>query len=138
LGQFFEQRSSFFSFTAMDIYTIANDFIQEQFTNDTVIKELLAIDYYLQQKIKPAEKFIAEIDKKEKFSLLEKYNLPHQKYRYTVIPINFDYNVFEQENNIVLQPQLLFIQYTGTTKPVVVNVNAGALYHKIESVLNTL
>ena len=133
LGKFFEQRSSFFSYTAMDIYNIANDFIQQQFTNDTIIKELLAIDYYLQQKIKPAEKFIAEIDKKEKFSLLEKYNLPHQKYRYTVIPINFDYNIFKQENTIVLQQQLVFIQYTGTTKPVVVNVNADSLRNKIES-----
>mgnify|MGYP006955086881 FL=1 len=59
--------------------------------------------------------------------------MPHQKYRYTVIPINFDYNIFKQENTIVLQQQLVFIQYTGTTKPVVVNVNADSLRNKIES-----
>ena len=119
LGKFFEQRSSFFSFTAMDIYIIADAFIKEHYPNDSVLHQLLAIDYYLQQKIKPAEKFITEVEKKEKFSLLEKLKLPHQKLRYTVIPIGFDYNCFLQENTIINHPQLLVIEYTGTSKPTV-------------------
>lgn len=119
LGKFFEQRSSFFSFTANDIYTIANAFIKEHYPSEAVLHQLLAIDYYLQQKIKPAEKFIPEIDKKEKFALLEKFALPHQKLRYTVIPIDFDYNFFLQENVIIAHQQLLIIEYTGTRKPTV-------------------
>lgn len=49
----------------MDIYNIANDFIQLNFANDSILHQLLAIDYYLQHKIKPAEKFIPEIEKKK-------------------------------------------------------------------------
>jgi hypothetical protein len=119
LGKFFEHRSSFFSFTAMDIYTIADAFIKEHYPNDSVLHQLLAIDYYLQQKIKPAEKFIAEIEKKEKFALLEELGLPHQKLRYTIISIDFDYNFFLQENAILAHQQLLVIEYTGTSKPTV-------------------
>lgn len=119
LGKFFEQRSSFFSFTAMDIYTIAHAFIKEAYPNDVVLHQLLAIDYYLQQKIKPAEKFVAEVEKKEKFALLEKLKLPHQKFRYTLIQIDFDYNIFLNKNTIVEHPQLLIIEYTGTSKPTV-------------------
>jgi anaerobic magnesium-protoporphyrin IX monomethyl ester cyclase len=119
LGKYFEQRSSFFSYTAMDIYNIANDFIQVNFANDSILHQLLAIDYYLQHKIKPAEKFVQEIDKKEKFSLLEQLKLPHQKLRYVVISIDFNYPYFISNNIIETQPQLLVIEYTGTTKPAV-------------------
>ncbi len=119
LGKYFEQKSSFFSYTAMDIYNIANGYTQENFADDVVMQQLLAIDYYLQPKIKPAEKFVVEIDKKEKFNVLEQYNLPHQKLRYTVISIDFDYDNFLQHNTIILIPQLLVIEYTGTTKAIV-------------------
>jgi radical SAM superfamily enzyme YgiQ (UPF0313 family) len=117
LGKYFEQRSSFFSFTAMDIYNIANDFIEKKYAHDSIVQQLLAIDYYLQHKIKPAEYFILEVEKKDKFSLIEKYHLPHQKFRYTVIPIEFDYSIFCKENIIVKSPQLLIIEYTGVRKP---------------------
>ena len=121
LGQFFETRSSFFSYTALDIYTIANAFIQQHYADDKTLHQLLAIDYYLQHKIKPAQHFINEIDKKEKFSLLDELHLPHQKMRYTVLPISFNYQTFTITNTIVHEPQLLIIQYTGTSKPTVVD-----------------
>lgn len=124
LGKYFESRSSFFSYTALDIYNIANDFIAINYADNTIIKELLAIDYYLQYKIKPAEKFIQEISKKEKFSHLEKLQLAHQKFRYTVIPINFDFQLFKQDHVIFKQPELLVIQYDGVNKPILINKTA--------------
>ena len=120
LGKFFEQRKSFFSYTAMDIYNIAADFFKQEFALDTIIHQLLAIDYYLQHKIKPAEKFITEINKKDKFSLLEQLKLPHQKNRYVVVSIDFNYTLFKQNNCIEQQPQFLIIEYTGTQLPKVI------------------
>lgn len=120
LGKYFESRSSFFSYTALDIFNIANDYIATNYSNNTIIQELLAIDYYLQYKIKPAEKFISEINKKEKFSYLEKRQMPHQKFRYTVIPINFNFQIFKQDQVIFKQPELLVIQYDGTNKPIII------------------
>ncbi len=124
LGKYFETRSSFFYYTALDIYNIANDFIKENYPSDLIIQELLAIDYYLQYKIKPAEKFIPEIIKKEKFAYLEKCQLPHQKLRYTVIPIHFNYHLFKQDQIIFKQEEMLVIQYDGTRKPIAIRLES--------------
>ncbi len=120
LGKYFESRSSFFSYTAMDIYNIANDFVKINYPDNLIVQELLAIDYYLQHKIKPAEKFISEINKKDKFAFLEKHQLPHQKLRYTVIPIHFNYHLFKQDQIIFKEEELLVIQYDGTRKPIAI------------------
>lgn len=120
LGKFFEQRSSFFSYALTDVYTIAHDFVQQHYASDLIVQELVAIDYYLQHKIKPAEKFIAEIPKKQKFGLLEQMQLPHQKLRYIVIPIHFDYFELVHHSNIKESSEYLIIEYTGTSKPTVV------------------
>ncbi len=132
LGKYFEQRSSFYSYSSMDIYTIVHGFIQEQYSNDPVVLQLMAIDYYLQHKIKPAVLFIQELEKKEKFSLLEKLNFSHHKFRYTVIPIGFNYAVFEKENRIENEQQVLIIEYTGTSKPRVVYSARQILLQGIE------
>lgn len=120
LGKYFEQRSSFFSYALTDVYTIAHDFVQQHYANDLIVQELVAIDYYLQHKIKPAEKFIAEIPKKQKFGLLEQMQLPHQKLRYVVIPINFEYFQLVHHSNLKENTEYLIIEYTGTSKPRVV------------------
>lgn len=120
LGKYFEKQSSFYSYSSLDIYTIAHGFIMQNFSNDAIMLQLLAIDYYLQHKVKPVAHFITEIPKKEKFALLEKLKLSHHKFRYTVIAIDFDYNLFLQENKIAPEPQLLIIEYTGTQKPRVI------------------
>lgn len=120
LGKYFEQRSSFFSYALTDVYTIAHDFVQQHYANDLIVQELVAIDYYLQHKIKPAEKFIAEIPKKQKFGLLEQMQLPHQKLRYVVIPINFEYFQLVHHSNLKENTEYLIIEYSGTSKPRVV------------------
>lgn len=120
LGKYFEQCSSFFSYSIIDVYTIVHDFVQQHYANDSILHELVAIDYYLQHKIKPAEKFITEIPKKQKFSLLEQLHLPHQKLRYVIIPINFDYFELVNQANIKESSEYLIVEYTGTSKPTVV------------------
>ena len=120
LGKHFEQRSSFFKYTAMDIYQIAHEFIVENFANDTILLQMLAIDYYLQHKVRPAVHFVKEIDRKEKYALLQNEKLPHQKLRYIVIPIHFDYAMFISHSIVLHSQQLLIVEYTGTTKPRVV------------------
>ncbi len=132
LGKYFEQRSSFYSYSSMDIYSIAHSFIQEQYSNDPVVLQLMAIDYYLQHKIKPVVFFVQELEKKEKFALLEKLKLPHHKFRYTVISIDFNYSIFVQENRIVNERQVLIIEYTGISKPRVVYTAQQILLQRIE------
>ena len=125
LGKFFEQRSSFFAYALRDIYQIAFDYINTTYANDVIMQQLLAIDYYLQHKIKPAENYVTEIIKKEKFELLKQLGLPHQKLRYTVIPISFDYAVFVEQGIIENANINLVIEYTGTQKPRVIDINTN-------------
>ena len=117
LGKYFEENSSLISYGIGDVFRIANEFIQKNYAGDIIMKQMHAIDYYLHQKIKPASKYVEELEKKEKFSLLEQSKLHHNKYRYTVIEIDFDYQEFINDNMLILTKQMLVIEYTGTEKP---------------------
>ena len=121
LGRYFEQTKGFLSYSAFDIYRIAFEYIQQSQPDNLILKELVAIDYYLQHKIKPAVAFIEELEKKEKFAQLDALRLPHQKFRYTVIPLSFDLEVFLERHELVMTPQLLFIEYNGIQKPRIVS-----------------
>jgi len=90
------------------------------------MQELLAIDQWLQHKIKPSKGFLAEYDKKEKFALLDAYKLPHNKYRYAVAQISFDFGVWETEGIIHLEPTELVIVFDGQSKARVVALVAMA------------
>jgi hypothetical protein len=70
----------------------------------------------LQHKIKPSKIFLAEYSKKEKFALLDAYKLPHNKYRYAVTQISFDFGVWETEGIIHLAPTELVIVFDGQSK----------------------
>ncbi len=131
LGKYFETRSSFHSYTLNTIYSIAFDFIKMQYKNDKVLQQLFAIDFCLQHKIKPASIFINEVDKKQKFELLDRLRLNHQKLRYSVIDIDFDYALFAQDNEIKYGKEFLIIEYTGTSKPQIISYDNIALSNAV-------
>jgi len=122
LGRYFEQQhGKFIGFSLDKVYEIAAGYIAAFFPNDKILQELLAIDYYLQYKIKPTSRFVEEIDKKEKFSLLEALRLPHNKFRYTVLNISFDHQQFVNDNSITASNEILIIEFTGTEKPKIIH-----------------
>jgi len=127
LGTYFESRSSFYSYTLNDIYNIAKDFVSIKYPSDPYLLQLLAIDYYLQHKVKPVEFGIPETSKKDKFSLLEKMGLPHNKLRYVVIPIDFSYETFNKENIIQEKNEQFVIEYTGISKAKVIQATESNL-----------
>jgi hypothetical protein len=55
------------------------------------------------------------LDKKLKFELLEKNKLNHHKYRFVALPISFDF-----KTKCVKNENVLFIQYDGINKAIVV------------------
>jgi hypothetical protein len=52
-----------------------------------LFKQLIAIDYYLQHKVKPKILYREEYEMSDKISLIDKYKLNHHKYRFVIIPI---------------------------------------------------
>ncbi len=121
LGTYFETKSKFYGYTINNVYDIAFEFINSNFKDDKIMLQMFAIDYYLQHKIKPTEKFILEVNKKEKFELLESINLPYHKLRYIVLNIDFDYSLFVKTKSVELVKNFLIIEYTGTQTPKIVD-----------------
>ena len=121
LGTYFSNAKDLHKYTLKDVYEIIFQYAEKQFPNDVVLKELIAIDYYLQHKIKPQILFLQEISKAEKNQLIEQYSLNIAQYRYIILPLHFNYNLLKEENKIVLNNYHLIIQYTGTTRAVVIS-----------------
>lgn len=118
LGRYFEQQHGcFIGFTLDKVYSIAADFLAAHYPDDIILKELLAIDYWQQHKIKPAKGYLPELDKKEKYNLLNELRLPHNRYRYVAAPISFDFEQWEKENTIQLKASMLLIEFNGQTRP---------------------
>lgn len=115
LGKYFGTRKDYHKYSLDDVFLILNEFINTHFSNNIILKELVAIDYYLYHKVKPKPLLINEIDKKLKFELLEKNKLNHHKYRFVALPINFDFKTKATQNKNVL-----FIQYDGINKATIV------------------
>jgi hypothetical protein len=117
LGKYFETHGNLLSYGLSDVYNIASEYMISEYPDNQIMIELLAIDYYFQYKIKPSAKYLDEIDRKEKFSLLDRQRLPHNKFRYVVIQISFDYQEFMANKIILPASEILIIEYSGTSKP---------------------
>jgi hypothetical protein len=79
--------------------------------------ELLAIDHWTHHRIKPAKSYIPEWEKKEKFALLNRMYLPHNKYRYVVTETSFDCEILLQQNITIMERKILVLEYNGVEKP---------------------
>ena len=64
--------------------------------------------------------FLEEIEYTEKNKLISSRKLNHHKYRFIALPIEFDFNIFTEENTIKKSISNVIIQYNGTTKALVV------------------
>jgi radical SAM superfamily enzyme YgiQ (UPF0313 family) len=127
LGKYFEEHNDVLSYGLKDVYNMAYEYMLNEYPDDHVIRELLAIDYYLQHKIKPSAKYLNEIDRKEKFALLDRQRLPHNRFRYVVIQISFDYQEFIENNIILPCSEILIIEYSGQSKPSIISTFSGIL-----------
>jgi anaerobic magnesium-protoporphyrin IX monomethyl ester cyclase len=116
LGEFFGEKRDFHKYNLSDVFEILNDYATQNYPDDTVLKELIGIDYYLFHKVKPKTLFLEEVEKSEKYQLIDAQRLNPHKFRYLVFPISFDFDVFEKTNLIEKQDSHLIIKYTGTEK----------------------
>lgn len=116
LGKHFSAHSDFHKHGLTDVYEIIYDFVNTNYAYDPMIREFIAIDYYLQHKVRPKPLFLDEISKPEKNSVIEAKKLNHHKYRHVILPLNFDFKLFEVEEKIAEGKHQLIIQYNGKDK----------------------
>lgn len=117
LGELFHSKFNLKQYGLTDVFATMHEYHQEKYPNDKILQELSAIDYYLQHKVKPKELILAGLPKEEKNKYINENNLNHHLYRFMILPISFDFELFEKENRIEKRNDYLVIQYSGTEKP---------------------
>ncbi len=122
LGTYFGTRKAYHHYGLEDVYQILSEYAQAHFPEDTVMKELIAIDYYLHFKVKPKTLFIAELSKAQRHESIKRFGLNHHQYRYMILPISFDFLQFKRGQQIEAKPFALVIQYSGREKALVLEV----------------
>lgn len=122
LGEHFGTVRDYHKYSLNDVFEIATQFAEKNYPGDAVLKQLIAVDYYLHFKVKPQPLFLNSIEKDDQVRLVASLRLNHHKYRYVVLPLHFDYKVFSNHNKIESGLNNLVIQYNGTSKAEVVQV----------------
>lgn len=125
LGTLFISKSNFHKHSLTDIYQIIDEYVKTNFANDTILQELIAIDYYLQPNIKPKTQFLEEIDRSEKTAIINQLKLNHHKYRFIMVPISFDFEIWQQTEKIELINTTIIFQYNGVTKAEVIALESS-------------
>ncbi|MEZ5046305.1 MAG: DUF4080 domain-containing protein [Chitinophagaceae bacterium] len=118
LGEYFETVSHFHKHTLEQLYTIAHDFILKHY-QDKHILQLLALDYYLQHKVKPKTLFVQEVSRPEKIAFIESNRLDHHRYRFGLYQLGFDANLYVQSQVIKESKEPVVICYNGKEKPAI-------------------
>lgn len=116
LGIYFSKRKPFHKYTLNDAYLILSSFVDEYYSHDKFLKELIAIDYYLHFKVKPKNLIIDEINRIEKNSIINAMALNHHKYRFVIIKISFNLEHFIATGEVIECEDYAIIQYNGENK----------------------
>lgn len=118
LGEYFVSVSDFHKHNLMDVYRILHEYALRKYSDDNILQELIAVDYFLQYKIRPVDIFNRCLSKEHTNQIIEQYRLNHHQYRFVMLPISFCWNTWMMEHQIKSQSSVLVIQYDGKSKPV--------------------
>lgn len=113
LGTHFHQTRDFHQHTLYDIYDALMEFALENFSEDKVLQQLIAVDYYLPQKVKPQVRYLSEVEQAKRVQVIEERKLNHHKYRYVIMELDFDFKAFVNSGEIKAPTAPFIIQYTG-------------------------
>jgi len=122
LGIYFGTKKEYHKYSLTDVFDIITQYAEKNYPEDTVLKKLIAIDYYLHFKVRPQSLYFKGLEKTEQNKFIEKTGLNYHKYRYIVLPLDFNFYSFSRNNKIKQENSHLIIQYSGTTKAEVIDI----------------
>lgn len=114
LGKHFEQHYLVHRHTLNDVYNAIYDFAKD-YTNDPLVLELIAIDYYSFHKSKPKDLYEIESQSEIDFSEIA----THHKSRFVNFPISFDWKTWNVEQRIKPLNQDWIIEYVSNSHNVI-------------------
>jgi radical SAM superfamily enzyme YgiQ (UPF0313 family) len=114
LAQHFYAQSDFHKHSLATVYKLLNEFVTLNYNHDEKLKQLIAIDYYLAHKVKPQLLFLKEISNENKQELIQQHQLNLHKFRYLFFEIDFNYNLFKEQQILIEGKNNIILKYTGT------------------------
>jgi anaerobic magnesium-protoporphyrin IX monomethyl ester cyclase len=111
LGTMFGERREFHKYKLNDVYETLNDYISANYADDKILIELLAIDYYQFHNMKPKIMYVDELPKEQRDEVILNSGLDLKKAKYVIMPLSFDFNIFEKQNRIEKSDDILILKY---------------------------
>ena len=93
------------------------EFVKVNYSEDKVLQQLIAIDYYLPQKVKPQVRYLQELDQAKRVEIIDVRKLNHHKFRHVIIELDFDFKAFVHSGEIISATEPFIIQYAGGKIP---------------------
>ncbi len=119
LGEYFDTHYQFHKHVLLDIYEALYKYALEEHPEDFVMHQLIYLDYYSYNKIKPKDLFGIEPDKKEQNQVLTAMGFNIHQHRYAYFPVSFDINHWLQNYEVKQDDDILVVQFVGTEMPLV-------------------
>ncbi len=119
MGEYFEANYQFHKHVLLDIYEALWKYGLLAHPSDKVLHQLIYLDYYSYNKIKPYDLFGIESDKKEQNSVLSKMGFNIHQARYAFFPVSFDIKHWLKTFEIKEDTDTLVVQFTGKEKPLI-------------------
>jgi radical SAM superfamily enzyme YgiQ (UPF0313 family) len=118
LGAYFASVSDFHKHNLSDVYRIMHAYALQEYPEDIILQELIAIDYYQQHNIRPADILNVTLSKERTNQLIEQYQLNHHQYRFVMLPVSFCWSSWLMHQEIKSESSVLVIKYDGKSKAV--------------------
>lgn len=89
------------------------EFANAKYAEDKVLQQLIAVDYYLPQKVKPQVRYLQEVEQARRIEIIDAKKLNHHKYRHVIMELDFDFKTFQNSGEISSATEPFIIQYAG-------------------------
>lgn len=120
LGQHFSTRRDFHDYTLTDVFDILMEFVSGRYNEDEILKQLIALDYYLHYKVKPKELYLNEVNREVKNEIIHTHRLNHHKKRFVILPLTFNFESLVNNSVLINEKGYAVIEYNGTEKATLV------------------
>jgi anaerobic magnesium-protoporphyrin IX monomethyl ester cyclase len=134
LGIFFGERRAYHQYTLGDVYEILLEFAKNHFPNDLILKQLIALDYYLYYKVRPKPIEGVELSKTETNRWIEIMQFNKEGRRHIALPLLFDAEKWLSTFELSEGEYLLFVEFDGKQKGRSARqLSAGEIKQKLEN-----
>jgi radical SAM superfamily enzyme YgiQ (UPF0313 family) len=116
LGVFFGQKLDYHKYNLTDIYDVLLEFADKNYPDDEILKQFIALDYYLYYKVRPRPLYNLEIEKKSLSELITQLEYGNKAKRIVGLKFSFDTDKWFENYSLEFTETCQLILYSGTSK----------------------